>query len=223
MSKKMFTAQEVAKMILEKTHETLKKHEELLKSKNSAHEIDMGEEPNNDEAECPESLKGEGGSNASKSEPKKVKSPVAESEDPEMEDEPLSGDYDSEDESEEEESEEEESEEQEPKKFFKKSESGMFTVQYMRLAKDDSEGGEETVDFGDMDKEENPEFHIRETQAGKKPKKVWSNPTKKEINYSRSGMKNSRPSSAADQKRYEAEAKERSKKLKEEAAATKKN
>lgn len=123
--KKMFTASEVARMILEKAHNTLKKHEEMLqKSKNSAHEIDAGEEPKNDEAECPDSLKGEGSSGASKSESKKENSPAAESEDSEMEDEPLSDSDSEEDESEEEDEYE-----------FKKSESGMHTVQYKTLAK----------------------------------------------------------------------------------------
>jgi len=127
--KKMFTAEEVARMILDKAHNTLKKHEETLKkSKNTAHEIDAGEEFNNDEAECPESLKGEGNSETSKNEPKKEKSPVAESEDSEMEDEPLSDDESEEDESEEE-------------KFeFKKSESGMHTVEYKTLKKFGSQG-----------------------------------------------------------------------------------
>lgn len=151
--KKTYTASEVARMILEKTHQTLRKHEELLKSKNSAHEIDLGEEPNNDEAECPESLKASGSSSSGEKSEKKPKAEASESsEDPAMEDEPLS-DFENEAEEEaEEEVEEEYEEEQEPKKFFKKSESGMFTVQYMRLAKDDTEGGEETVDFGDMEK-----------------------------------------------------------------------
>ncbi len=135
----MFTAEEVARMILEKAHNTLKKHEEMLqKSKNTAHEIDAGEEPNNDEAECPDSLKGEGSSSASKSESKKENSPVAESEDSEMEDEPLS-DGDS-DESESEEDESEESEDEEDKFEFKKSESGMHTVQYKTLKKFGSQG-----------------------------------------------------------------------------------
>jgi hypothetical protein len=129
--KKTYSPAEVARMILEKAHNTLKKHEEMLqKSKNTAHEIDAGEEPKNDEAECPESLKGEGASSASKSEPKKEKSPVAESEDSEMEDEPLSDD-----ESEEESDENEEEDEEESEYEFRKSESGMHTVQYKTLVK----------------------------------------------------------------------------------------
>lgn len=128
----MFTAEEVARMLLEKAHNTLKKHEEILKkSKNTAHEIDAGEEPNNDEAECPDSLKGEGSSSASKSESKKESSPAAESEDSEMEDEPLSDDdSDEEDES-------EESEDEEDKFEFKKSESGMHVVEYKTLKKEE--------------------------------------------------------------------------------------
>jgi hypothetical protein len=237
--KKTYTASEVARMILEKTHQTLRKHEELLKSKNSAHEIDLGEEPNNDEAECPESLKASGSASSGEKSEKKPKAESSESsEDPAMEDEPLSdfeNEVENEAEEEIEEAEEESEEEQEPKKIFKKSESGMFTVQYTRLAKydenikgvhqnalstdgssnhgesdagrnakaassskkkgfynhereqkqtakrfhqgvideqkamkkpnlpksekmmkDDTEGGEETVDFGDMDKQEKP-------------------------------------------------------------------
>lgn len=137
--KKMFTAEEVARMILEKAHNTLKKHEEFLqKSKNTAHEIDAGEEFNNDDAECPESLKGEGSSEASKSEPKKQSSPAAESEDSEMEDEPLSDNDSNEEESEEDES--EESEDEEDKFEFKKSESGMHSVEYKTLKKFGSQG-----------------------------------------------------------------------------------
>jgi hypothetical protein len=101
--KKEFTPVEFAKKILEGVHNQLKKHEELLaKSKNSAHEIDAGEEPNNDDAECPpmlaEGVKTEGAptnnsASVEKDEseaPKKKKKQASES--PEMEDEPLQGD-----------------------------------------------------------------------------------------------------------------------------------
>lgn len=133
--KKIFTAEEVARMILEKAHNTLKKHEEMLqKSKNSSHEIDAGEEPKNDEAECPESLKGEGQPSGEKSESKKAPSSAEESEDPNMEDEPLS-DGQEEDEEEEDEGEEEEEEGEENPFEFKKSESGMHTIQYKTLKK----------------------------------------------------------------------------------------
>ena len=222
--KKMYTAEEVARMILEKAHSSLKKHEDLLqKSKNTAHEIDAGEEPNNDEAECPESLKGEGSSGASKSESNKNKSPVAESEDSEMEDEPLSDSDSEEDES-------EESEDEEDKFEFKKSESGMHTVQYKTLKKFGSQGAPLSSNLGSsiaagikgVKKEEdqpvakeNPQYHIRATNEGKAPKKEWTDATRKEVNYSRSGMKGAKPSSPEDQKRFEAEAKERAKKFKE--------
>lgn len=237
--KKTYSPAEVARMILEKTHNVLKKHEEMLfKSKNSAHEIDAGEEPKNDEAECPDSLKGEGASNASKSEDKKAKSPVNESEDPAMEDEPLSDGESEEDESEEDESEEEKFE-------FKKSESGMHTIEYKRIAKKEkplkklmspttsmpgsvaSTGGPSIgsqIGFPGIKKEENqppkenPQYHIRATQEGKAPKKPWTSATRKEVDYSRSGMKNAKPSNPEDQKRFEAEAKERSKKIKEQEA-----
>jgi hypothetical protein len=236
--KKMYSPAEVAKMILDKTQEVLKKHEEVLfKSKNTAHEIDAGEEPKNDEAECPDSLKGEGASSASKSEPKKDSSPVAESEDSEMEDEPLSDDESEEDESEE--------DEEEEKFEFKKSESGMHTIEYKRIAKKEkplkklmsatstmpgsvaSTGGPSIgsqIGFPGIKKEEkqspkeNPQYHIRATNEGKAPKKPWTSATRKEVDYSRSGMKNARPSNPEDQKRFEAEAKERSKKMKEQEA-----
>lgn len=224
--KKMFTAEEVARMILEKAHNTLKKHEDLLqKSKNTAHELDAGEEPNNDEAECPDSLKGEGSSGASKSESNKNKSPVAESEDSEMEDQPLS------------ESDEDEEEEGEEKEYeFKKSESGMHTVEYKTLAKKEQPlkklmsatsampGSVTTtsgpsigsqIGFPGMGKDEseekpapkeNPQFHIRETQAGKKKKNPWSKTLRGEIDRTKTGKIKSDPE---DQKRFEIEAKER--------------
>lgn len=195
---KIYTAAEVAKMILEKTHNTLKKHEELLKSKNSAHEIDLGEEPKNDEAECPESLKSKGAAPKSESSENKAEAPKSEA--PKAEESPAEEKEEEKEESSEES--EENDEEKKPEKFFKKAESGMFTVQYNRLAK-----------------EEQPQYHIRDTNEGKKEKKNWTKATRKEIDYSRSGMKNSRPSNAADQQKFEAEAKERSKKLKEEAAS----
>jgi hypothetical protein len=224
--KKMYSPAEVAKMILDKTQEVLKKHEEVLfKSKNTAHEIDAGEEPKNDEAECPDSLKGEGASSASKSEPKKDSSPVAESEDSEMEDEPLSDDESEEDESEE--------YEEEEKFEFKKSESGMHTIEYKRIAKKEkplkklmsatstmpgsvaSTGGPSIgsqIGFPGIKKEENqppkenPQFHIRETQAGKKKKNPWSTTLRGEIDRTRTGKVKSDPE---DQKRFEAEAKKR--------------
>ena len=340
----MFTAEEVARMLLEKAHNTLKKHEDILKkSKNTAHEIDAGEEPNNDEAECPDSLKGEGSSGASKSESNKSKSPVAESEDSEMEDEPLSDDDSDEEENEEDES--EESEDDEDKFEVKKSESGMHTVEYKILKKarvdegksvsekesiredrgmtqkrgerdgkdrgttgedihhdtewnhrdkpgknvsyavnekkavssikeaakrnieahkknrpslpksedceyevKKSESGMHTVEykilkkFGSQgaplgsnlgssiaaglqgvkkeendSKKENPQYHIRATQEGKSPKKTWTTDTRRHVDYSRSGMKGAKLSSPEDQKRLEAEAKERAKKFKEES------
>lgn len=56
---KTYTAEEVAKIVLAKAHELLKnhreKHEKLAKA-NTSHEIEAGEEPNNDDAECPEYL-----------------------------------------------------------------------------------------------------------------------------------------------------------------------
>lgn len=235
----MFSAQEVARMILEKTHNVLKKHEEFLaKSKNTAHEIDAGEEAKNDEAECPDSLKAEGASASSENESKKAKSPVAESEDPEMEDEPLSSEESDEEEEDEEEEDDEEDESEENEYEFKKSESGMHTIVYKMIKKEKplkklmspnntipgsvaTTGGPSIASQIGMTKEEskkeNPQYHIRATDEGKAPKKTWTTDTKRHVDYSRSGMKGAKLSSPEDQKRFEAEAKERAKKFKEQS------
>lgn len=122
--KKQFTPRDLAVKILENVYEQIKKSEVLAKSKNTAHEIDNGEEPKNDEAECPESLEAADFSGESSKEenknPKKKKKP--ESESGEME------------ESESEESQSEEGSE-EPEYEFKKSESGMRTIEYKALKK----------------------------------------------------------------------------------------
>jgi len=52
---KTYTAQEAALKVLEKAREMLAKSE-FLKSANSSHEIEEGEEPRNDDAECPDYL-----------------------------------------------------------------------------------------------------------------------------------------------------------------------
>lgn len=51
---KTYSPEEVAKAVLAKAHEMLKKSE--LAKANTAHEIEAGEEPNNDDAEAPEYL-----------------------------------------------------------------------------------------------------------------------------------------------------------------------
>lgn len=51
---KFYTPEEVAVAVLKKTHELLKKSA-LLKA-NTSHEVEAGEEPNNEDAECPPSL-----------------------------------------------------------------------------------------------------------------------------------------------------------------------
>ena len=51
---KTYSAQEVAAIILKKSHELLKKSE-VVKSNNS-HEVETGEEPSNEDAECPKYL-----------------------------------------------------------------------------------------------------------------------------------------------------------------------
>lgn len=136
---KKYTAEEVARMIADRAAEIMKKHEIsseymeqiLEKSKNTAHEIDAGEEPNNDDAECPASLGGEGSSEKSES-----------SEDASMEDEPLQGDNDSDTEEETEEDDDEEDEEDEYE--FAKSEACGHVIEYKRLAKRCWEGYEPT-------------------------------------------------------------------------------
>jgi hypothetical protein len=138
--KKEYSASEVAQLLLEKLKKTIENHQEsfdiLKKSKNSSHEIDAGDEPNDDNAECPPSL----GGSSEKSEF---------SEDSSMEDVPLQGDSDSDSddeddkkkkkkfgESDEDESEEEDSEDSDEDDYeFNKSESGMFSVEYKRMNK----------------------------------------------------------------------------------------
>jgi hypothetical protein len=134
--KKDFTPVEFAKKILEGVHNQLKKHEELLlKSKNTAHEIDPGQEPKNDDAECPPMLAE--GMNADSSSEKQGSSELFKKkkkqapEDSEMEDE----DDMSEDEGEDEEEDNEKYESEENEYEFKKSESGMHAIVYKRLAK----------------------------------------------------------------------------------------
>ena len=129
---KKYTAEEVARMIADRAAEVMKKHEVsseyfeqiLEKSKNKAHEIDSGEEPNNDDAECPPSLCENGESEKSES-----------SESTSMEDQPLQGDEDSDTEKEEVEEKDDDEEDEKDEYQFKKSESGMHTVEYKRLTK----------------------------------------------------------------------------------------
>lgn len=52
---KFYTPEEVAIKVLEKAREMLAKSE-VLKKANTSHEVEGGEEPNNDDAECPEYL-----------------------------------------------------------------------------------------------------------------------------------------------------------------------
>ena len=93
--KKEYSPLEVAHLIAERL-------QVLAKSANSAHEIDAGEEPNDDNAECPPSLADSGFSSESSENSEKSEY----SEDSEMEDQPL-GDFDEEDEDEDEDEDEE--------------------------------------------------------------------------------------------------------------------
>jgi hypothetical protein len=100
----------------------------LEKSKNKAHEIDNGEEPNNDDAECPPSLCDSGSSEKSES--------SESSESASMEDQPLQGDNDSDTEKEETEEDKDEDEDSEEDEYeFKKSEACGHTIEYKRIAK----------------------------------------------------------------------------------------
>jgi len=210
---KKYTPAEAAKMILNGVHKYLKKNEEVLsKSKNSAHEIDMGSEPNDDNAECPESLKSEN----SKS-----------SESPEMEDQPLQESEDKE----EKESKDKDTEEEKKEYEFKKSEDGMFEVEYKRLVKflplggtqssgtnpsssilqgkpaAPAEGSSIASQIGfDKDEKLNPSFDREKKDI------EWTNPQTKEINRTKPGKT---PSKRSDQAKFIAEAKERRKKMRE--------
>jgi hypothetical protein len=131
--KKDFTPVEFAKKILEGVHNQLKKHEELLlKSKNTAHEIDPGQEPKNDDAECPpmlaEGMKADSSSEKQGSSELFKKKKKQASEDSEMEDESSDS----------EESYEEESEESESKENnqFQKSEDDKKNPSFDREKKD---------------------------------------------------------------------------------------
>lgn len=176
---KKYTAEEVARMIADRAAEVIKKHEVsseyfeqiLKKSKNKAHEIDNGEEPNNDDAECPASLCESGESEKSES-----------SEPASMEDQPLQGDEDSD--TEKEETEDDDEEDKEDKYEFKKSEACGHIIEYKRLAKRCWEGyeptpgkkayekgscqkksEEEVVKCGDMKKEEDGEMSVGKAVA----------------------------------------------------------
>jgi hypothetical protein len=52
---KKYTPEEATQAIFKKVHEMLKKSE-IYKASNTAHEVENGEEPQNDDAECPEYL-----------------------------------------------------------------------------------------------------------------------------------------------------------------------
>lgn len=122
--KKEYSPIEVAQEIAKRISSKMKKYEESLeKSKNSAHEIDAGEEPKNDDAECPESLCESSASSEGSQESSSEEQAAPKSEDSE--------EKEGSEESEEKESEEESEEEYE----FKKSESGMHTVEYKTMAK----------------------------------------------------------------------------------------
>lgn len=177
---KKYTAEEVARMVADRAAEVMKKHEVsseyfeqiLQKSKNKAHEIDSGEEPNNDDAECPPSLCESGESEKSES-----------SESASMEDQPLQGDKDSDTEKEENEK-DKDKEDKEDEYEFKKSEACGHVIEYKRLAKRCWEGyeptpgkkayekgscqkknEEEVEKCGDMKKEEDGEMSVGKAVA----------------------------------------------------------
>ena len=109
--KKEYSPEEVARKIVGSIYGQLKKNEDkLAKAKNTAHEIENGGEPNDDNAECPASLaaSGEFSQNSESSEGAEK---GEYSEDESMEDEPLQGDSDSDSEEDEEKKKKKDSEE----------------------------------------------------------------------------------------------------------------
>ena len=124
--KKEYSSEEVARLMLERAQEILSKNEDivaLVKSKNTAHEIDLGSEPNSDTAQAvDEQSSSEAPSeelSEAPSEGEKAKKKEG-SEDSEMEDTPLQGDSDSDTEDKDEDEDEDKDEE---KYNFKKSEA----------------------------------------------------------------------------------------------------
>lgn len=209
---KKYSELEVAIMIRERLVETMKKHEDL--SKNSAHDIDAGTDANNDEAECPDYLANslsegsespEGGQSQESSE-SFSESSSEDSEESEEDKKKKKKDGESEGESEEHESsesdseesaEEDSGEESEEKYDFKKSEAGMYTIEYKTLKKEEA---------GKV----NPSFKISNPAKSKE----WSKGQTNMINATKPGK--GRKSDKGDQAKFESEAKARRAKMKSE-------
>jgi len=177
---KKYTPLEAALMI----RETLVK---MVKSANSSHEIDPGEEISSESAQPQEesapSTDGEGfsGEESSESEEDKKKKKKEEGSEEETEES-----YES-----------EESEESEEKYDFNKGESGMHSIVYQTLKKKE-----------DTPSVSNPSF--KNTKPGEKK---YTNTQTEMVNATRPGK---RKASQSDQNKFEAEAKIRRAKIKEE-------
>lgn len=103
---KQYTAEEVARAVLQKAHEVLKSSK--LAKANTAHEIEAGQEPKNDEAEAPEYLANADIENSDSGEKKKKKaSGESEASEEGAEEESEENEYMDEDEGEDEEDDEE--------------------------------------------------------------------------------------------------------------------
>lgn len=136
---KKYSPAEVAQLVREKLQECLQKSEitsDMMKSANSSHEIDAGEEPRNDDAECPKSLGGAGANSSEGSSDGEYEESAEYSEDESMEDEVLS-DYENEEdeESADKEKKEEGEEEDEEEYEFKKSEDCGYNITYKSMKK----------------------------------------------------------------------------------------
>tara|TARA_R100000951_G_scaffold112718_1_gene113469 strand:- start:142 stop:2316 length:2175 start_codon:yes stop_codon:yes gene_type:complete len=164
---KKYSPVEVANMVAKRLRDCLKKHEvgveTLQKSANSSHEIDAGEEPNNDDAECPASLAAASfeGQESSDNSGQAEYSEDSESEEDDMNPDDYAVDSESED-SEEDDSEEDDSEEDDYE--FKKSEACGHTIEYKTMKKG-------ALDFlklgGTKTSAQNPKSNTAQGQAPK--------------------------------------------------------
>ncbi len=159
--KNEYSLVEVAEMMKEKLQEVLKK------SSNSSHEIDSGEEPNNDDAECPDYLANagfEGGSSEESSEA--FSSEDGESDETEKDESGKKKKKEDNEEDTEEETQEESEEDEEDKESkydFTKSEACGHVIEYKTLrkeekAKDNAEIKHTTEDAKKMSNAQNATF-----------------------------------------------------------------
>lgn len=192
--KKEYTPREVAVEILKKTHDMLSKNS-IMKA-NTAHEIESGEEPNNDDAECPEYLANadiEGSDKDNKRDKKAKKSSEnkgIESEDDENIEENEEEEIEPEGNEEEEESEEEkESESEEEKESEEEEEEGSKKIIENAASEKDKKKKEmEKSEKSNVEKADIIDFKTKEMIAShdeiNQPKK------EKELNPSENKIKN---------------------------------